>query len=477
VNPAGGGLDRRQIQGLVASGFGQQKAADFLPLSIDDAPKVREWLAAFLERLTTSEERASKVKRCLAFSASGLVALGLSKETMEGFSKEFREGMFTPHRQRILGDLPESPSDPYGWAWGGPRNPPVDALLMIYAPVRAACNEVVAEEQGKLRGFTVQRTLSSVSLGGREHFGFMDGLSNPYVRGLHEDGWPDDELPAGELLLGYPDTSGAIPSSPAVPRAGAPRLPVCPTDPRQSDFGRNGTYLVFRQIEQDVPAFWKGVAHATAAAGLDPSQGPEIAAKLIGRQPDGTPLPAVAGPANRRGQQGLTFADDPVGLRCPVGAHIRRANPRDALVENPKQSRQIVRAHRILRRGRAYGRPGPADWYPPGLNVVADDDLPADPAAGEGARGLYFICMCTDLGRQFEFVQQTWMNNEKFGGLFNATDPLSSGRTPEGHFTVARTPVRLRLSGFPPATRTAGGAYLMLPSRSALEYLAGIAER
>jgi len=470
-------LERHEIQGLVASGFGKQKAADFLLLTIskDAAATAKMWLGDLLPRITMSEEehRRATLKRCIAFTAPGLLALGVPESSLQSFSKEFRQGMVTPHRQRILGDLPETASDPQGWQWGGPRNEPVHAVLMIYAPDRAACDRATAEERAALRGVSVTRVLSSVSLGGKEHFGFADGLANPYSPALHPEGLPGDAVPPGELVLGYPNLSGLAPPSPGVPREQAPQLPVCPTDPRQSDFGRNSTYIVFRQIGQDVREFWSGIARATAKAGLDPASTVDIAAKLIGRRPDGTPLPTVTG-SGTGGNVPMTFADDPLGLRCPIGAHIRRANPRDALLEKPEASLTAVKLHRFLRRGRAYGAPAPAEWFPPGVEVQADDALPG---GDSDERGLYFIAICADIERQFEFVQQTWMSNPKFGALFNSTDPLSSAHNPDGAFVIPGTPVRVRLSGFTSATQTVGGAYLILPSRSALQYLAGTGRR
>src|SRR5204863_4349294 len=108
---------------------------------------------------------------------------------------------------------------------------------------------------------------------------------------------------------------------------------------------RNGSFLVYRKLEQDVPAF------RSLAAGLGrrlPGGPTEAAAKLIGRWPDGTPL---AGPA--RGSR-FGFAADPDGLACPVGAHVRRGNPRDAL----PNGRRSTRRHQMLRRGVPYGRDG-----------------------------------------------------------------------------------------------------------------------
>ena len=321
-----------------------------------------------------------------------------------------------------------------------------------------------------MRGVHVQLVLPSVSLSGQEHFGFADGLTNPFTAALHEAGLAEDSLPPGEFVLGYPNLSGFVPPGPAVPLADAPQLPVCPTDTRQADFGRNSTYIVFRQIEQDVREFWD--RHRPRRRGGRP--------RTVRRSRRG--LEADRTPARRHTASDCIGSNG--GCAPAVGRSCSPTIPRAALpgrrtsgapthATRSSRSRpnrwRHVRLHRLLRRGRAYGAPAPAEWYPPGVQVKADDEVPGGEERG---RGLYFVCVCADIERQFEFVQQTWMSNQKFGGLFNSTDPLSSGRNPDGRFTIAQTPVRVRLSGFSPATRTVGGAYLILPSRSALQYLA-----
>jgi hypothetical protein len=136
-----------------------------------------------------------------------------------------------------------------------------------------------------------------------------------------------------------------------------------------------------------------------------------------------------------------------------VTAHVRRTNPRDALVASPEQSWLVVNRHRILRRGRVYG------------DFLQEDQLEDD---GKD-RGLFFMCVNANIARQFEFMQQTWVENPKFGGLSQDTDPLIGGPGEARHtLTMPERPVRARSVGIPSFVEVRGGAYLFLPSLSAI---------
>jgi len=218
--------------------------------------------------------------------------------------------------------------------------------------------------------------------------------------------------------------------------------------------------MVVRQLEQDVAAFWSTMAeHSKSASGdVDPAQALWLASKCVGRWPSGAPL--VRSPDEDdptwSNDNGFDYRDDSQGFKCPIGAHIRKANPRDSLEPNPDQSLIATRRRRILRRGRAYG---------PELAKFAADD-------GQ-KRGLVFICLNTNIRRQFEFIQQSWLNNEKFSGLYEDQDPIvgdqaqGSGVT----FTIPARPLRRRLVGLERFVQVRGAEYFFLPSRSALGFL------
>ena len=152
------------------------------------------------------------------------------------------------------------------------------------------------------------------------------------------------------------------------------------------------------------------------------------------------------------------FDKDPHGLACPIGSHIRRSNPRDALGPDPPTALNSANRHRILRRGRSYGRHLE--------NPMVDDG--AD-------RGLHFICLNSDIERQFEFVQQTWINNPVFAGLDGEVDPLVGNlKKGDAIFTVQAEPLRHRVHNLSRFVVVKGGSYFFLPSIRALKYLASL---
>jgi deferrochelatase/peroxidase EfeB len=223
----------------------------------------------------------------------------------------------------------------------------------------------------------------------------------------------------GEFVLGYPDNRGFFPTSPTVRSARDPAnvLPfVCSIRPesdypcfdpvpeeRPHDLGANGSFLVIRQLEQDVTAFNGFVAHAAGGiegrpgtpAGFSRSQLAEwVAAKLVGRWRDGTSLiryphqPGTGWSGERQREPDNDFLlgkEDAAGHNCPFGAHIRRTNPRDSFEPGSEAQLTITNRHRILRVGRSY--------------------LPDAPGAAPGGKGgLLFMCLNADIERQFEFI-------------------------------------------------------------------------
>jgi deferrochelatase/peroxidase EfeB len=187
---------------------------------------------------------------------------------------------------------------------------------------------------------------------------------------------------------------------------------------------------------------------------------------MVGRWPNGAPMavsPDLDDPELSDFNDFGYGKADRDGLGCPIGAHIRRAHPRDSLDPDPGTDRSIEldKRHRLLRRGRAYGPPLPPE------------ERLADGASDDEPRGLYFICLCANVTRQFEFVQHTWINNRKFDGLYDDADPLVGRRDASGGiFTVPRRPVRRRITGMPSFVTVHGGGYFFMPGLRALRYLA-----
>ncbi|MEL6143308.1 MAG: Dyp-type peroxidase, partial [Bacteroidota bacterium] len=351
---------------------------------------------------------------------------------------------------------------------------------------KGVLEETIDKAREKYRGVVEHKRLDTFSFRpAREHFGFRDGIAQPIIEGLSRTGPPENTLPAGEFILGYKNAYGKVASGPTValkndPKGILPRVAIeaeshnneTPTlqELEAADFGRNGSYLVFRQMKQDVKGFWNFIAQASKEKTLKDSQDPRIklAAKMVGRWPNGAPLTEcpVKNNANQENNNNFNYAGDLDGSRCPIGAHIRRTNPRDALEGTFADSIKTSNRHRLLRRGRPYGKP---------LSSKFDIDEILAAKDNHEEVGLHFICLNADLGRQFEFVQNTWVNNTKFAGLYSDSDPLIGNQHSDHNtFTIQRAPIRERITEMKSFVNVRGGAYFFLPGLRALRYLASL---
>jgi Dyp-type peroxidase family len=296
------------------------------------------------------------------------------------------------------------------------------------------------------------RRLGTSDLRGREPFGFRDGISQPLVEGLSKKGPAATTLKFGEFVLGYPNEYGRYTERHLLDEA--------------AEVGRNGTYLVFRQLRQDVRGFWR---HLDQAAGGDPQRRVRLAAKLVGRWPGGASL--ALSPDSDDSELAFEndfgyFHGDRDGAKCPIGAHVRRANPRDSLDPKPGSDKSLAinRRHRILRRGREYGR-----------QLLSPEEARGEPPPDDEERGLHFVCLNANLSRQFELVQATWVNSPKFAGLYDDSDPLTGPSQPYGGtFTIQSDGARERLTGMPRFVSVRGGAYFFLPGLTAVRALAAL---
>lgn len=463
-------LELSDIQGLVARGYGRLRAARLLLLVLGEPAPSRGWLASVAAQVTTADVDPRDTAIHLAFAPEGLRNLGLPEAVLAGFSNEFREGMTTPHRQRVLGDF--DANAPERWRWGGPTTPAVHAVLMLYGASAAELEALAAVQVQALEaaGLKVLATLDATDIGDVEPFGFRDGISQPLLEGLGKEGPAFNVVQPGEFVLGYKNEYGLLTDRPLVPAAtDAGR--ILPRDAAGSDardLGRNGTYLVVRQLEQDVAGFWRcldGITRAPDGTSR-PTERTKLAAKMVGRWPGGAPLatsPDRDDPAQAKSNDFRYHAQDADGLGCPIGAHVRRTNPRDSLDPNPGSDGSIAlnRRHRILRRGRAYGPYLPAEQALAGADGVE--------------RGLHFICLAANIARQFEFIQHTWANNPKFAALYDDVDPIMGARGPGGAtFSMPATPVRKRVTGLPSFVTVRGGGYFFLPGIRALRYLSSL---
>jgi Dyp-type peroxidase family len=473
-------VDYSDVQGWLRYAFSTLPDTRYYLLRIRDATAARTWLGT--APVTTAETKSQPPTRALqvAFTVSGLQSLGVREQIIAGFSPEFINGIAgETNRSRRLGDVDDN--DPSKWYWGGPTDR-IDLLVILFAPhgEMAAWQQEVCGANWT-RAFDAGEALTTSDLHGREPFGFIDGISQPELDWDHKRDTSRDQLDyttlvaLGEFVLGYPNEYGKYTERPLLDPAyeGAETLLACQDDPGKRDLGRNGTYLVLRQLEQDVSGFWNFVNRPRGSE----LSGKLLAEAMVGRRlDDGAPLVPLAGgaiegvdstagpPENR-----FTYGEDRDGIRCPFGAHIRRANPRNADFPNrpaglisrtwamlgggtPRFREDLfasTRFHRLLRRGREYGRPG------------------QDP----GPAGLYFVCMNANISRQFEFVQNAWIMNGKFNALPNESDPLLGA--PAGHFSIPREgKCPSHITGIPRFVTVRGGGYFFLPGLRAIRYFA-----
>jgi len=462
-------LEFGDIQGVIFSGYQAKPHAKYLVLRIESGEGARRWLRHVTQVVTTGAERPEN--RCVnvALSSAALTALGLDDDSFQTFPLEFRQGLAgSETRSRTLGDVESSA--PSRWLWGRPEQR-AHVLLMLFATTEPLLAQLCrAEAQAFAGALSVVFERSTVSLPGRrEHFGFADGIAQPVIEGSGRDAHGSRSIKAGEFILGYSNEYGKLPFIPNVDPARdvGSHLAPCDPDGKRKALGRNGSYLVVRQLEQRVFEFWQYMRGA--ARRLEPASTPgdaavRLAAKCVGRWPSGAPLartPDSDNPVLAADNDFGYFWKDRRGERCPVGAHIRRSNPRDSLEPDPINSERVVDRHRVLRRGRSYGPAIERPW-----SIAADDGQ---------ERGLFFMCVNANIRRQFEFIQQTWINNPKFGGLYAERDPLIGANDGENsEFTIPGKPSRERLEALPRFVEVRGGEYFFLPSIRALKFLADL---
>lgn len=455
-------IDVTNLQGLALSGYDRWPHAHYRLLRIVDVAAARRWLAGEIASITwgSRDKEAAKAAPACRNVALSYNAVRLLQPAMlpAAFPLAFRDGMTHPVRSRLLGDLPGSRSDPADWKWGGLGNG-VDVVQLLFArtPEDAVmlCRAASAATQGALVD-VVDPTKLCLDHVVEEHFGFADGKSQPAYRGVQaQASGPMHWLEPGELLMGRPDGDARRADGIEVDPAADPNGLLDRAPSGNADLGTDGTWLVMRQLRQDVEGFWAMVDRLAAATPYDRDY---VAAKIVGRWQCGAPLkPGSSVPGPSKANDFLFDAEgDAMGHGCPFGSHIRRANPRDsgfapwAGAPGSPTALHHANRRRLLRRGRLFG-------------PRYKDDPDAE-------RGLMFIALCADIERQFEFVQHGWLLNPEFAGLAGETDPLLD--TGNGRHTLQEAPFARRLSGVEAHVWAEGGGYFFLPSRKALRFLA-----
>lgn len=542
-------LETGETQSIAFAGFGKHPFSTALAFRLPDDPKtIAQWMAMVsgmkftppsksfasakagmvIQRPNWSQLSDGSVVRfgdvpavdggaALALTAEGLRKCGLQEGTgLEQFPAAFR--MTMAGRSRVLGDTDGIADWRFHDAVGDDRA--VDGILILYHGEQSTAGAPLAAlHRSAMAAFGIVLVHEIpcspvIDAGGKpnpniEHFGFRDGISQPVIAGTRKAEQPSparDIVQPGEFLLGYPNDQGFVappisigaeldPANnlPSIAASTTNRYPFFgnrTTNPDLRDFGRNGSFLVVRQLDQDTEKFSaqlsaKAKELKDAFPYLSSLQGRPVdaewlGAKIIGRWKDGTPLignpigPKGLGPEQSPNNDFAYGQDDPRGLACPLGSHIRRTNPRDSLEPGDPDEQRITNRHRLLRRGRSYHYSVPGQKQP--------------------VKGLLFMALCSDLERQFEFVQHTWVNSTSFHGLNDEADPLlGSPSASGGSFIPApmATPAALadedrgRPTRFSIPTETGtvcvkglesyvtlqGGGYFFLPSRAAIQHL------
>lgn len=491
-------LDYNDIQGLVRFAFGKMNEACFYLVRIKDLSAARSWLANAHITSARTLEPPPQTALQVAFTVDGLRALRVPDEAIAGFAPEFLAGMTEESRSRRLGDIGENA--PVKWRWGHADRRPHLVVMMYGQPGKMAECEVEFKGPSWEVAFEVLERLGTDDLGEVEPFGFVDGISQPAVDWEGKRQIKGDQLvysnlvSLGEFLLGYSNEYNEYTDRPLLsPNSkGAGELLPALDQPQLKDLGRNGSYLVIRQLVQDVRGFWQFADKATES---NPEERKRLAEKMLGRALNGSPLVPLqnqpiegVGPEEKdRAYNQFTFDSDPVGVRCPLGAHARRANPRNADFPNPVRGpishliqtlgfgrkglrddlMSPTRFHRLLRRGREYGQ------------GLTEEQALQPPQPNESETGLHFICINANIARQFEFVQGAWVISTKFDGMSEESDPMMGDREPVAGcplpdtFSIPReSGLRERCSGLPQFVTVRGGAYFFLPSLRALRYFA-----
>jgi Dyp-type peroxidase family len=372
----------------------------------------------------------------IGFSARGLATLGVPHRWNAKFVEDaFGDGMSS--RAAVLGDTGDS--CPACWEGGWCQTKYLHVALWIVA----RGGDALEDARRAIKEF-VATTTAFVELeterlpGAVEHFGFVDGVGDPWIdrvprtSGKKEPDRKDDRrgggalnrrgkwrrIALGEFVLAHVDETGDV-------------FPV--PDPPEVFAG--GTFMVVRQLEQDVTAF-------------NQFAGGRWGEYLVGRKNDGTPL-AEPDPKTAVPDKEFRYGEDPEGMYCPRGAHIRRANPRDSAGFRTTQTAR----RRLIRRGMTYVEGGEAP---------------------DRGRGLLFVAYNARIAEQFEFVQSQWLNTGTVLGLGSDPDVIAGSWPEKERRTVTlidRDTGRVEVRAAPRLVRVRGGEYFFVPSLSGLRAL------
>ncbi|WP_433347326.1 Dyp-type peroxidase [Microtetraspora malaysiensis] len=370
----------------------------------------------------------------VGISKLGYVALGHS--TTKFTDNAFKSGL--KRRKDTLSDPPVS-------SWETPYQGEIHAVVLIgdatKEPVAATRKRVLAllPKTAKVLGEETGTGLRNAHGLGIEHFGYIDGRSQPLFLAdqvAKESGtnWTPF-FPLSHILVADP---------------------LAPQPSRHF-----GSYFVFRKLEQNVRAFRQAEEHLADSLGLTGADRQLAGAMLVGRFRNGTPLRLHGKPSSdgHPVQNDFSYRDDP-GSKCPVSSHIRKANPRDSRDDGLERVLGVMMA----RRGQTYGTRTDRPW----------DDAPPK-TRPTGGVGLLFMAFNSSLQGQFEFTQQTWADNPGFPSDGTGHDPvIGQGkrnvkvRYPKAWGSDKPSPPQPQV---PQTVTMKGGEYFFMPSLAFLKSL------
>lgn len=505
-------LALNEIQGNILSGFNKDFQA-FIFLRFDNAEQGKLFLRSISHEIASTSEvqrfnqlfKELKALRGgelgalkatwanIAFTFTGLKALGLNENELNQLPVAFKEGM--RKRAAALGDTGRSASTNWILNGGGPEAASeIHALLIVASDTQSDLHQHVMRYlslvflNGGITLVFLQDGAVRSDQPGHEHFGFKDGISQPGIRSFtHHSPAADpgqgapgqDLLWPGEFVVGYETQFGkADPKNPD-------DLNLAPGPISQSGpaWTENGSYLVFRRLQQDVPAFQDQLMALSAAHGIAPEI---LGAKLVGRYKSGCPLERTKAhpslPTNNgdpsvhhpdllaENVNNFEYDKDSDGKILPRPGHIRKAYPRNETATKPAcdglpVNENTTQKHRILRRGIPFGtsfRPTLGAQSHP-VHVQS-----SGPINTTGNRGLLFLAYQSDLERQFEFIQKCWVNDENFPEKGDGQDPIMAQSSGGNIDVPGMNGGAMNVNHF---VTTTGGDYFFQPAISVIAKL------
>lgn len=403
---------------------------------------------------------------------SGLIELGMREEFSAELWKRspaFHAGAYYRAQERSLDTGANSPRfwDPQF------RQGAHHIVLTIYSDSKSECERQLLDlclmfpdafEERSRNVYAIGCHLSAQDgpTGGRlEHFGFLDGISQPAIEGIHSS--TEKKHALGEFVLGYKDDQGNNPW--ALNGSLRREEDESPADQvlRHRRFFRGSSFCAFRAMEQDVGGFQVYIEEQASILGASVEY---VKAKMMGRWPNGAPLrPFQEKMPNSPPVEEVNsfdFSDDPVGMGCPFGSHVRRMNPRSDLVVP-------LRSRRLIRRGIPFGK---------ALARGDEEEIRRDQGERIGEisvpRGFLGFFFCSDLTDQYEHILGEWGERRPMGlpTTGNSKDPIIGGNDRNKKFDFPMSmDERVELCGMKTFTRTIGTSYAIYLGRDGLSCL------